>query len=126
MDLKFYYIKVDGEVYGPKSLDEMLSLPLSDDTLVTEEGFNGEWHEAGAIDFNHLKAVSENGISYAAVSSISHHWNWLAFLMPWAWGIINKKYWAILSIVFNFIPYVGLLLYLIFGFTCAIYDRKNY
>ena len=47
-----FYVKMDGETYGPYSVRELMNLGLLDDTLITEEGMNGEWHQASEFDFD--------------------------------------------------------------------------
>ncbi len=41
-----YFIKLDEDVFGPFSLDEVRHYPLLDDTLVTTNTLNGEFYEA--------------------------------------------------------------------------------
>ena len=36
-------------------------------------------------------------------------WNWGAFCLSWIWSICNGIYWPLIIIVFNFIPYIGIL-----------------
>lgn len=48
-----FYVKMDGETYGPYSAKEVRDLQLMDDILVTEESMN-EWLPAGRFDFNDI------------------------------------------------------------------------
>lgn len=41
-----YYIKMDEDIFGPFTLDEVRQYPLLDDTLVTTNTLNGEFYEA--------------------------------------------------------------------------------
>ena len=41
-----YFVKMDEVVFGPFSLEEIRQYPLLDDTLVTTNTLNGEYHEA--------------------------------------------------------------------------------
>ncbi len=52
MEYKFY-VKMDGETYGPYSAKEVRDLQLMDDILVTEESMN-EWLPAGRFDFDDM------------------------------------------------------------------------
>lgn len=52
MEYKFY-VKMDGETYGPYSAKEVRDLQLMDDILVTEESMN-EWLPAGRLDFDDM------------------------------------------------------------------------
>lgn len=52
MDYKFY-IRMDGETYGPYSAKEIKELQLMDDILVTEESMS-EWLPAGRFDFDDM------------------------------------------------------------------------
>lgn len=42
-------------------------------------------------------------------SSILNTWNWGAFCLSWVWSVCNGIYWPLIMIVFNFIPYIGIL-----------------
>lgn len=65
MEYKFY-VKMDGETYGPYSAKEVRDLQLMDDILVTEESMN-EWLPAGRFDFDDMvkkelgASVNEDG-----------------------------------------------------------------
>ena len=65
MEYKFY-VKMDGETYGPYSAKEIRDLQLMDDILVTEESMN-EWLPAGRFDFDDMvkkelgASVNEDG-----------------------------------------------------------------
>lgn len=52
MEYKFY-VKMDGDTYGPYSAKEVRDLHLMDDILVTEESMN-EWLPAGRFDFEDM------------------------------------------------------------------------
>ena len=41
-----YYILIDNTIFGPFSLDEMKQYPLLEDTLITTNTLDGDWHEA--------------------------------------------------------------------------------
>ena len=58
-----FYVKMDGETYGPYSVRELMNLGLLDDTLITEEGMNGEWHQASEFDFDELLRKEEGASS---------------------------------------------------------------
>lgn len=66
MEYKFY-IKMDGETFGPYSAKEVRDLQLMDDILVTEESMDGAWLPAGDFDFEDMVAkelgasVNEDG-----------------------------------------------------------------
>lgn len=66
MEYKFY-IKMDGETFGPYSAKEVRDLQLMDDILVTEESMDGAWLPAGDFDFDDMVAkelgasVNEDG-----------------------------------------------------------------
>lgn len=49
-----FYVQIEGETSGPYSVRELLGLSLLDDTLITEESMNGEWHYACEFDFEVL------------------------------------------------------------------------
>lgn len=118
MEYKFY-VKMDGETYGPYSAKEVRDLQLMDDILVTEESMN-EWLPAGRFDFDDMvikelgALVNEDGtISrpiYDGVPNEIKNWNWGAFFFNWIWGVCNGVYWPLVLIIVNFIPYVGPLI----------------
>lgn len=66
MEYKFY-VKMDGETFGPYSAKEVRDLQLIDDVLVTEESMDGAWLPAGDFDFDDMVAkelgasVNEDG-----------------------------------------------------------------
>ena len=68
MEYKFY-VKMDGDTFGPYSAREVRDLQLMDDILVTEESMN-EWLPAGRFDFDDMvkkelgAAVNEDGSIY--------------------------------------------------------------
>lgn len=41
-----YYVYLDGNTYGPFSLNQLKSYPLLEDTLITTNTLNGSWYEA--------------------------------------------------------------------------------
>lgn len=127
-----FYVKMDGETYGPYSAKEMLDLGLLEDTLVTEESLNGQWYPASKMDFQdmYMKEASINinedgtitrGDGYESVGSASlsdsgsnnvdiaflSTWNWGAFVFSWLWGVFNGVYWPLVLILIDFIPYAG-------------------
>lgn len=65
MEYKFY-VKMDGETYGPYSAKEVRDLQLMDDILVTEESMD-EWLPANHFDFDDMvqkelgASVNEDG-----------------------------------------------------------------
>lgn len=65
MEYKFY-VKMDGETFGPYSAREIRDLQLMDDILVTEESMD-EWLPAGRFDFDDMvrkefgSCVNEDG-----------------------------------------------------------------
>lgn len=65
MNYKFY-VKMDGEIFGPYSAKEIRDLELLDDILVTEASMN-EWLPAGRFDFDDMvkkelgASVNDNG-----------------------------------------------------------------
>jgi len=125
MDYKFY-VQMDGQEFGPYSLEEIKELPLLDDTLVTESRLNGEWRPACEFDFEDLSRfqnehenqrtnsnTEQNSTEVLAETpivnepSILNTWNWGAFVLSWLWAVCNGIYWPLLIIVSNFIPYIG-------------------
>lgn len=69
MEYKFY-VKMDGQEFGPYSLAEIKELPLLPDTLVTESRLNGEWVTAETFDFEDLSCAVEEQESSARSSAI--------------------------------------------------------
>lgn len=59
MNFKFY-VKMDGEIFGPYSVRDLMGLGLLDDTLITEESMNGEWHQASEFNFEDLLRKEES------------------------------------------------------------------
>lgn len=41
-----YYVNLDGNTYGPFSLEQLKTYPLLEDTLITTNTLNGTWYEA--------------------------------------------------------------------------------
>jgi len=58
-----FYVKMEGDVYGPYSIDEVRDLGLLDDTEVMESSL-GEWHPACCYDFDDLY-MQEHGFIVA-------------------------------------------------------------
>lgn len=135
MKLRFF-VKMDGQQYGPYSLDDIRKLPLLDDTLVTADSLNGEWHYAKDFDFEDIAKTIKQMESSHKTRQVQYHqdsywpqvpttnntksinpdsfrWNWGAFALPWAWGIYNGLYWTIISVFLNFIPKIGFACYLL-------------
>ena len=52
-----------------------------------------------------VKPDNTSGLEEGAPESISHIFNWGAFLFNWIWGIKYKKWILLLALVFLFIPY---------------------
>lgn len=48
-----FYVKMDGDTFGPYTAKQIQELQLMDDILVTEESMN-EWLPAGRFDFNDM------------------------------------------------------------------------
>ena len=48
-----FYVKMDGDTFGPYTAKQIQELQLTDDILVTEESMN-EWLPAGRFDFNDM------------------------------------------------------------------------
>lgn len=75
MQYKFY-VKMDGETYGPYSAKEVRDLQLMDDILVTEESMS-EWLPAGRFDFDDMVRkelgvfVNEDGSINRTICDIS-------------------------------------------------------
>lgn len=134
-----FFVKMDGEVYGPYSVKELMELGLLDDTLLTEESMNGEWLPAKKFDFDDM-LKKEQGDVHVAVPDVSQNtsesarmvhsnidvnnvgstspsiigkWSWGAFALNWIWGIFNGVYWPLLLILVNIIPKVGWIVSLI-------------
>ena len=40
-----YYVNLDGNTYGPFSLEQLKTYPLLEDTLITTNTLNGTWYE---------------------------------------------------------------------------------
>lgn len=55
----------------------------------------------------HNRNVQQN---MPELPSIVDKWNWGAFCFSWIWGIFNGLYWPLVIIVFNFIPYCGIII----------------
>jgi hypothetical protein len=109
-----FYVKMDGQEFGPYSLEEIKELPLLNDTLITEPRLNGEWRPACEFDFDDLsrtldeqRNTAPHPINEPQIPRIIDAWNWGAFSLSWLWGICNGIYWPLVIIVCNFIPYVG-------------------
>ena len=138
MNYKFY-VQMDGEGYGPYSVQELMGLGVTDDTLLTEEGMNGQWVPAREFDFEEMLRKEQDvsritsasqssynnaqtmdppvqssayGYSHTTKPSIIGKWNWGAFALSWLWGIFNGLYWPLLLILINFIPYLGWIAYI--------------
>lgn len=75
MEYKFY-VKMDGETFGPYSAKEVRDLQLIDDVLVTEESMDGEWLPAGHFDFDDM-VIKELGASVNEDGTITrqHRYN---------------------------------------------------
>lgn len=41
-----YYVYIEGDVFGPFSLEEIKQYPLLEDTMITTNTLGGEWYEA--------------------------------------------------------------------------------
>ena len=109
-----FYIKMDGQVFGPYNLEEIKELHPLDDTLITESRLKGEWHPACEFDFEDLsrtldeqRNIFPHPINEPQIPRIIDAWNWGAFSLSWIWGVCNGIYWPLVIIVCNFIPYVG-------------------
>lgn len=136
-----FYIKLDGDTFGPYSAKEMLNLDLLPDTMVTEESLNGTWYPASRMDFQdmYLKesgtVINEDGTIQRADISLPHSssrnssvsnnanpsdlskFNWGAFMFTWLWGVFNGVYWPIVILLVNLIPGIGQIA----AFGMAIY-----
>ena len=72
-----FYVKIDGDIFGPYSAQEIKELELLEDILVTEESMNGLWLQASKFDFEDM-AMKEKGIENTqeapqlGISSSSH------------------------------------------------------
>lgn len=132
MEYKFY-VKMDGDTFGPYTAKEVRDLQLLDDVLVTEESMN-EWLPACRFDFddmvrkelsayvnedgtiNRPPSSGENGNKRGPIGYVPNEikgWNWGAFFFSWIWGICNGVYWPLVLIVVNLIPTIGGVLSLI-------------
>lgn len=86
MTFKFY-VKMDGETYGPYSVRELMGLELLDDTLITEESIGGEWHQANEFDFEDLLRKEETLSDASHSSNLRHtylssaYFKWLLILV---------------------------------------------
>ncbi len=111
-----FYVKFEGNTYGPYNIDEIRKLELLDDTLVMESSV-GEWYPSSYYDFDELymkehgyqvdpeggirvgpvggtAGVGNNGSSRLCPES-AKGWCWGAFVFSWLWGICNNVYWPI-------------------------------
>lgn len=64
-----FYVKMDGETYGPYSAKQVVELELLDDVMVTEESMNGEWLPAAKFDFDDM-VKKESGYSPESSSAV--------------------------------------------------------
>lgn len=49
----------------------------------------------------------ENAYSQAEIHKYLDKWNWGAFFCTWLWGVFNRIYWPLITILCAFIPYIG-------------------
>ncbi len=123
-----FYVKMDGEKFGPYTARETRDLDLLDDVLVTEERMNGQWLPASKFDFDDMVrkesgevatqsqpfVVEGDGTVYMGgtydpdnVPKEIKGWNWGAFFFGWIWASSNGIHWPILV---YFISYVGVII----------------
>ena len=82
-----FYVQMDGETFGPYSVRELMGLGLLDDTLITEESMNGEWHQASEFDFEDLLRKEESSSRTTSsnitqqTSSSSSFFKWILILV---------------------------------------------
>lgn len=136
-----FYVQMDGEGYGPYSVQELMELGVMDDTLITEKSMNGCWLPANQFNFEEMLKIEQEmnqipiddtpsmfndsqtcsssiqpsvyNYSHSSNSpSIIGKWNWGAFILSWLWGLFNGVYWPLAFILLNFIPYIGWIAYL--------------
>ncbi len=139
-----FYVKMDGEKFGPYTARETRDLDLLDDVLVTEESMNGQWLPASKFDFDDMVrkesgevatqlqpfVVEGDGTVYMGGSYDSNNvpeeikgWNWGAFVFGWIWAVFNGIYWPILI---GLIPYVGgLIMCIVLGMNGNEMAWKN-
>lgn len=112
MEQKFY-VKMDEEEFGPYTKEEILSLKLLPDTLVSMDILN-TWLPYSSYNFEGdikvtteeiLEKMSEENNNKSCKeerdSDINNEidikgWNWGAFVFNSLWGLFNGVYWPII------------------------------
>lgn len=94
-----FYVQMDGETFGPYSVRELMGLGLLDDTLVTEESMNWEWHQASEFDFEDLLRKEENQFSQTISSGNTHqslssssYFKWILILVAVFLLVVGAAY----------------------------------
>ena len=89
---------MDGETFGPYSVRELMGLGLLDDTLITEESMNGEWHQASEFDFEDLLRKEESSSRTTSsnitqqTSSSSSFFKWILILVTILLVVVGVAY----------------------------------
>lgn len=120
MEQKFY-VKMDEEEFGPYTKEEILSLKLLPDTLVSMDILN-TWLPYSSYNFEEKpKAYTEEKVgniqeeskttsfkeekeSYVNNEVDIKGWNWGAFVFNSLWGLFNGVYWPIVVNIIVAIP----------------------
>ena len=120
MEQKFY-VKMDEEEFGPYTKEEILSLKLLPDTLVSMDILN-TWLPYSSYNFEGdikvtteeiLEKMSEENNNKSCKeerdSDINNEidikgWNWGAFVFNSLWGLFNGVYWPIVVNIIVAIP----------------------
>lgn len=93
-----FYVQMDGETFGPYSVRELMGLGLLDDTLITEESMNGEWHQASEFDFEDLLRKEKSSTRTTSTntsqqsSSSGSYFKWILILVVILLVVIGVAY----------------------------------
>lgn len=132
-----FYVKMDGDIFGPYSARGIIELELLDDILVTEESLNGQWLPASSFDFDDMvrkeggyppyvpqPANPFSGVQINADGTVTNPSNWETpynekvvpdEIKKWNWGAFFFNWiWGVCNGVYwsllcllGFIPYIG-------------------
>lgn len=138
-----FYVKMDENVFGPYTIDEIRNLGLLEDTEVMEASL-GCWYPANYYDFDALYAKEHSfhiddegqihrpekgnnpdtsGNPYLCPER-AKGWSWGAFFFSWIWGLCNGVYWPLIMIPLCFIPIIGQVINLILQIILGINGRE--
>ncbi len=96
----------------------------NENTPRIRNALNRQSSKSGALEFRYnqekLKQENRYRVQGEAFPERLNQFNWGACILTPIWGLGNNTPIACLSIVLSFIPYVGIILALIFSIYCGI------